>query len=80
MPLTLLPLPEKIEVLDITGVHIIPSYEYAIVFILLPTAIHFVLSHVIPNPIVLKIVVPNPVHWIPLEEYANVFVPDPPAI
>ena len=69
VPFQATPLPAvKMLVLPVTGVHVIPSDEYAMVFVPEPTATHRVPFQATPLPAVEKILLPNPVHVIPSDE------------
>jgi hypothetical protein len=64
---------------DAIPVHVVPSTEYAIVFVPVPTATYNNPFHATLYAAVEKIVVPSPVHAVPSKEYASVFVPAPTA-
>ena len=63
----------------VTGVQVIPSFEYAISFVPVPTATHLIPFQATPFPCVKNKEFPTPVQFIPLLEVAIVFVPSPTA-
>ena len=69
------PYPASVNITLPRPVHVLPSYDHAIVCVLpLPTAINIDPFHATPYPAVVKVPFPLPVHLIPSLEYAIVFV------
>ena len=66
---------------EVDTVHVIPSEEYASVFVPKPPATHRVPFHATALQVFVNSAVPEAeaVHVIPSEEYARRFVPSPPA-
>ena len=75
------PYPELLKIDVPIPIHVIPSVEYAMVFVPYPAPTHWFNSalYATVNPQIVKIEVPNPVHVMPSVEYAMVFVPEPTA-
>jgi hypothetical protein len=76
------PYPRLLKVDVPSPVHVMPSVEYAIRFVVpSPTATHRLncALYATSNPLLVKIDAPSPVHVIPSVEYAILFVPPPTA-